>query len=75
MQFFETSARSGEGIKDAFESIAREIIKDLDRRGVTTTKPTRDAVAQARNKNAGDSRPSRFDPDDPQAGAQSFNLT
>ena len=30
MSFFETSAKSGEGIKEAFESIAREIIKSLD---------------------------------------------
>ncbi len=26
----ETSARTGEGIKDAFESISREIIKDIE---------------------------------------------
>ena len=30
MSFMETSARTGEGIKEAFESIAREIIKDID---------------------------------------------
>ena len=34
MQFFETSAKSGVGIKDAFESISREIIKDLDAKGI-----------------------------------------
>ena len=60
MQFFETSARSGVGIKDAFESISREIIKDLDARGIQA-KPNREAVALARNNNAGDSRPPRFD--------------
>ena len=30
MKFYETSARTGDGIKDAFENISREIIKDLD---------------------------------------------
>ncbi len=30
MMFKETSAHTGEGIKDAFESIAREIIKDIE---------------------------------------------
>ena len=30
MLFYETSAKTGEGIKEAFEAIAREIIKDLD---------------------------------------------
>ena len=30
MKFYETSARTGDGIKDAFENISRQIIKDLD---------------------------------------------
>lgn len=30
MEFYETSARTGENIKEAFENISREIIKDLD---------------------------------------------
>lgn len=30
MQFFETSARSGQGIQEAFESIAKAIIEKLE---------------------------------------------
>ena len=30
MQFFETSARSGHGIQEAFESIAKKIIEKLE---------------------------------------------
>lgn len=30
MFFYETSAKTGENIKEAFESISREIIKSLD---------------------------------------------
>lgn len=30
MMFYETSAKSGEGIKEAFEAISREIIKQMD---------------------------------------------
>ena len=31
MKFFETSAKTGEGIREAFETIAREIIANLIR--------------------------------------------
>jgi len=31
MQFFETSAKSGVGITEAFESISREIIKGMEK--------------------------------------------
>ena len=37
MKFFETSAKTGEGIKEAFETIARDIIANIDRE-----KPSRD---------------------------------
>jgi GTPase SAR1 family protein len=32
MAFYETSAKTGEGIKDAFETIARDIIKGLEKK-------------------------------------------
>ena len=31
MKFFETSAKTGEGIQEAFETIARDIIANIDR--------------------------------------------
>ena len=63
MSFFETSAKSGVGIKEAFESISREIIKDLDARGGQTKGNPRENAAQARSNAAGDSRPARFNPE------------
>ena len=38
MQFYESSAKSGEGIKEAFEIIAREIIVSLDEKGLNGAK-------------------------------------
>ena len=29
--FYETSAKTGEGIKEAFETISREIIRNIDK--------------------------------------------
>ena len=42
MAFYESSAKSGEGIKEAFESIARDIIKSLDLKGITRGGPNKD---------------------------------
>ena len=49
MQFFESSAKSGEGIKEAFESIARDIIKSMDTKGVTRGGPKKEREQQPEN--------------------------
>ena len=40
MKFYETSARTGDGIKDAFENISREIIKGLDEKSAKKASET-----------------------------------
>ena len=37
MKFYETSARTGQGIKEAFENIAREIIKGIEEKQALKT--------------------------------------
>jgi GTPase SAR1 family protein len=43
MLFYETSAKTGEGIKEAFDAIARDIIKDIDT--MSNTKDTKGGKA------------------------------
>ena len=40
MKFYETSAWTGDGIKDAFENISREIIKGLDEKSAKKASET-----------------------------------
>ena len=46
MKFYETSARTGDGIKDAFENISREIIKGLDEKSAKKASETGNQLAQ-----------------------------
>ena len=39
MLFYETSAKAGTGIKEAFEAIARDIINQLDSKAISGVSP------------------------------------